>query len=46
MKSRNKKTQKSASRFESIMFGMFESFIRKTDSDKRIALFGGDPFRN
>jgi len=46
MKSRNKKRQKSASKFESMMFGMFESFIRKTDSDKRIALFGGDPFKS
>ena len=45
MKSRNKK-QESTSKFETIMRGMLESFIRKTDSDKRIALFGGDPLRN
>ncbi len=46
MKSRIKKKHQSASKFESMMHGMFESFIRKTDSDKRIAIFGGDPLRN
>ncbi len=46
MKSRNKKKQESASKFETMMRGMLELFIRKTDSDKRVALFGGDPFRN
>ncbi len=46
MKSRNKKRQETVSMFEFMMRGMFESFIRKTDSDKRVALFGGDPFRN
>lgn len=47
MKSSNKKNQKSnrASKFALLMQELFESFARKTDSEKRTALVGSDPFR-
>jgi hypothetical protein len=47
MKSRNKRKQKSenTSRFDLIMREILESFIRKTDSEKRALLVGVDPFR-
>ncbi len=45
MKAGNKKKQ-IHSKFESLVRDILESFVRKTDSDRRAALFGADPFRN
>lgn len=45
MKSGNKKKQNN-SKFGSFMRDIFESFVRKTDSERRAALYGADPFKN
>jgi hypothetical protein len=45
MKSANK-TKKESSKFESFVREILESFIRKTDSERRVSVFGSDPLKN
>ncbi len=40
------KTKKELTKFESLLRDILESFVRKTDSERRIAVFGSDPFKN
>ena len=48
MKAGNKRKQNSenVSKFEAYVRNILESFIRKTDAEKRAALYGADPFRD
>ena len=48
MKPDTNKKQKveNMSKFKTLIRNLFESFIRKTDSEKRSDLFGADPFRH
>jgi len=41
-----KSKQENISRFKAFVRNILESLIRKTDSEKRTALFGGDPFKD
>jgi hypothetical protein len=43
---KKKQNQESVSKFKAFFRNLLESFIRKTDSEKRSDLFGADPFRN
>jgi hypothetical protein len=43
---KKKQQPENISRFKAFIRNLFESFIRKTDSEKRSDLFGADPFRH
>jgi hypothetical protein len=44
--SKKKQNPETSSKFKAFFRHLIESFIRKTDSEKRSDLFGTDPFRN
>jgi hypothetical protein len=43
---KKKQSPENVSKFKAFIRNLLESFIRKTDSEKRTDLFGADPFRN